>query len=515
MRSFTYQQDSSSKFWNIELSGKSFTVTYGRIGTKGQTQTKTFKDEAAAQKEHDKLVKEKLGKGYVETTPAAKAQPTNLREALEAALVKTPDDLGNHMAYADYLQEQGDPRGEFIQVQLALEDEKKSAAERKKLQKREKELLAAHEREWLGDLAPYLLDNEGIIGYAAERYQDSDEKAAEFRFGRGWLESVHFKTLGFEPAWVLAWSPRSRLLRELGVENGDDRGELEEVLGELLPPRISETVPGAAPPAFPRSVSKLRLPPGEGLPSLWPLLRSPFLGNVRVLRVGEDQGEDWEAFHCYTCTVLVVDLVRQMPRLEELYLWAKNYDLDALFQLPLKNLRVLKVYHQNNRHRLELLAENPALGRLTHLLFHPHFPVEGGGMGEEVEPDEQEEQSYINLESVRALLRSKHLGSLTHLQLRVSSMGDAGCEEIVRSGILKRLKSLDLRHGRISDEGAEVLASCPDLRNLEYLDVERNGLTKKGIARLQKVGIATLRAKDQFSEEDAQSGQYLYEGDFE
>jgi uncharacterized protein (TIGR02996 family) len=45
-----------------------------------------------------------------------------LREALEAALVENPDDLAAHRAYADHLMELGDPRGEFIQVQLALED---------------------------------------------------------------------------------------------------------------------------------------------------------------------------------------------------------------------------------------------------------------------------------------------------------------------------------------------------------------------------------------------------------
>jgi predicted DNA-binding WGR domain protein len=68
MRTFTYSDDKSSKFWNIELTGSEFTVTYGKVGTKGQTQTKSFADEAKAQKEYDKLVKEKVGKGYVETT---------------------------------------------------------------------------------------------------------------------------------------------------------------------------------------------------------------------------------------------------------------------------------------------------------------------------------------------------------------------------------------------------------------------------------------------------------------
>ena len=78
------------------------------------------------------------------------------RNAL-AALVENPDDLATHRAYADYLQEQGDPRGEFIQVQLALEEPERTTKERQELERRERELLEEHGREWLGGLAGRLL----------------------------------------------------------------------------------------------------------------------------------------------------------------------------------------------------------------------------------------------------------------------------------------------------------------------------------------------------------------------
>jgi predicted DNA-binding WGR domain protein len=42
MRRFELVEGSSSKFWQVELSGSSFTVTWGRIGTAGQTQEKSF-----------------------------------------------------------------------------------------------------------------------------------------------------------------------------------------------------------------------------------------------------------------------------------------------------------------------------------------------------------------------------------------------------------------------------------------------------------------------------------------
>lgn len=54
----------SSKFWEISLDGASFSVRYGRIGSDGQTQAKSFATADAALAEHDKLVREKTKKGY-------------------------------------------------------------------------------------------------------------------------------------------------------------------------------------------------------------------------------------------------------------------------------------------------------------------------------------------------------------------------------------------------------------------------------------------------------------------
>jgi predicted DNA-binding WGR domain protein len=66
-RTFTYKDDKSDKFWAIEVQGNEFTVTYGKTGTNGQTQTKTFADAAACKKEADKLIAEKVKKGYAES----------------------------------------------------------------------------------------------------------------------------------------------------------------------------------------------------------------------------------------------------------------------------------------------------------------------------------------------------------------------------------------------------------------------------------------------------------------
>ncbi len=113
-----------------------------------------------------------------------------------------------------------------------------------------------------------------------------------------------------------------------------------------------------------------------------------------------------------------------------------------------------------------------------------------------------------------ALVNSPHLKNLTHLQLRLTDIGDAGCEDIVKSGILRRLNWFDLRHGCISDDGARLLAECPDLKNLQHLDVSRNALTAEGVKLLRNV-VPSVAADYQQTSEEVSTREYLYEGDIE
>jgi predicted DNA-binding WGR domain protein len=96
-RSLRYQDEKSDKFWSIVLSGCSYTVNYGRYGTEGQTQTKDFPIEDAARKSYDKLVAEKLKKGYVDDREAispSTAVTTKISTAVASEPVTNlPDNL--------------------------------------------------------------------------------------------------------------------------------------------------------------------------------------------------------------------------------------------------------------------------------------------------------------------------------------------------------------------------------------------------------------------------------------
>jgi len=65
-RRFEFQEGKSSKFWEIAVHGREHTVRFGRIGSGGQCQTKSFASEAAAQNDADRLITEKKRKGYRE-----------------------------------------------------------------------------------------------------------------------------------------------------------------------------------------------------------------------------------------------------------------------------------------------------------------------------------------------------------------------------------------------------------------------------------------------------------------
>ncbi|HZY84666.1 MAG TPA: hypothetical protein VFE78_07530, partial [Gemmataceae bacterium] len=320
------------------------------------------------------------------------------------------------------------------------------------------------------ELAPFVLDRK--------KGAEFDELECKYQFARGWFDSLEATNFTVAFSRAVARAPQIRLLRRLVLteDSFEDEGEYE----------AGDDVPEDA-----------------EFPALYPLARSPYLGNVRVLQLGERTDDKPEEFNCHLFGgAAAVGLIKRMPRLEELYLLAHEVDCNQLFDLKsLDNLRVLQVYH-NTSYPLARLAKNPSLGKLTHLLCHPHAV---------------EEEPYIRLPGLRAVVRSTTLPSLTHLQLRLSDFGDKGAAEIVSSGALKRLKLLDLRGGTITDKGAQELAACPDLRNLESLNLDRNCLSAAGVAALKKTGV-DFTAKKQWvlgEESDYGAPEYLFEGDIE
>jgi hypothetical protein len=188
-------------------------------------------------------------------------------EAMEEVLVANPDDLFSHRSYADTLIKHRDPactaRGRLIELQLKLEQGVAVEAERKKLERRGKKLLKDNGRAWLGSLAPWLLDGQGLDGSAEYT----------FDFARGWLSRLTAPVL--DPGFVraLARAPQARLLQQLVIE---------------------ETSPG-------------------GLDALVPLLDASFLPHLRGFWLGP------VASFTPNERALLDELVARMVSVEELY----------------------------------------------------------------------------------------------------------------------------------------------------------------------------------------------------
>jgi superfamily I DNA and/or RNA helicase/predicted DNA-binding WGR domain protein len=66
-RRFQFTEGSSNKFWEAAVDEQNrLVVRFGRLGTKGQTQIKSFGSREAAEAEKEKMIREKVSKGYLE-----------------------------------------------------------------------------------------------------------------------------------------------------------------------------------------------------------------------------------------------------------------------------------------------------------------------------------------------------------------------------------------------------------------------------------------------------------------
>lgn len=118
-RELVLMDANSSKFWNIELDGARHTVTYGRIGTSGQSQTKEFPSADKAKADFDKLVASKLKKGYADAAGGATVDENDsdlLPAAAFVSVIKQADIFENVKTFvgrkvADYNPEKGPTRG--------------------------------------------------------------------------------------------------------------------------------------------------------------------------------------------------------------------------------------------------------------------------------------------------------------------------------------------------------------------------------------------------------------------
>lgn len=326
-RRFEYADDRSYKFWTIALNDDRLTMRYGRIGHLGQSREIRCDSAEDAKRSYQQRIRKKTREGYSERIPA-KSKTADRQNAWDAiadhepflqAILANPDEPTAYAIYADWLSERQDPRGEFTRQQLALEDPCLPMYQRPKLEKSIDLLRQRNARQWLGDLAPWLIDG----GRAAYPY----------RFDRGQLAAIVCEELGFRFAHQLKASPLCRFLTEFAIGS-------TEVLGDTI--RIDDQEYQAA------------IDYG-----IEPLLGGDFR-NLRQLHVGTLPTAPRTRFS-FSNPSMLVQWIGTMPQLERLWIHA-DVDLAALLKLPLEHLQELHV--RLDRSQVKLLSKS---GRVQQL----------------------------------------------------------------------------------------------------------------------------------------------------
>jgi predicted DNA-binding WGR domain protein len=133
MRRFELIEGTASKFWEIEQADAELNIRWGRIGTAGQSQTKSFADAGKAAAALTKLAAEKSGKGYSEMGVAAGAAigatPAKPKEAAAekapvpatakpTAATATEDATASAAAPAEGIDSQADRVFEAVRAQI-------------------------------------------------------------------------------------------------------------------------------------------------------------------------------------------------------------------------------------------------------------------------------------------------------------------------------------------------------------------------------------------------------------
>lgn len=71
-RYFIYQEKESNKFWEIQFWDNGFRTFWGKVGTAGRFKIQEFDNLPKCEKEVEKLINEKLSKGYIEQTKSVR-----------------------------------------------------------------------------------------------------------------------------------------------------------------------------------------------------------------------------------------------------------------------------------------------------------------------------------------------------------------------------------------------------------------------------------------------------------
>jgi uncharacterized protein (TIGR02996 family) len=446
-------------------------------------------------------------------------------DAFLADIIANPDDDNLRLIYADYLDERGDPRGEFIRVQIELArlapgqdvDSRRGfveggtlstanrvecvlaqvTAERAglahgrypELKRREADLLDAHGERWAEPVRPFVLH---------------DACVPSRMFRRGFIERVQV-----EP--VVLVEHGAVLFRQAPIVDVTLGGsfEADEPIAEALAlPALGRLnalgvcgfdVPGPvlAALADARHLSRLSwlaLQVELGDAEAQTLANLPHLASLTDLHLEENN------IGPYGVAALAAS--PHLGRLAGLYLgWnpVGNEGLAYLGASPLLDrLTTLDLgwCHIGDSPEVVALLESPCLAGLTTLYLADNFRLQPAEVQALARSPHLRRLTTLDLfkvpldqGSVRALATSPGLSHLTTLNLGLNfreAEGTAAAEVLAAAPSLGHLAALNSCNNGVGPAGTVALASSPHLANLVLLDLSYNDIGTAGALALAR-----------------------------
>jgi uncharacterized protein (TIGR02996 family) len=328
-------------------------------------------------------------------TPFPENRPQVL--AFLQAIKDNPEDDVPRLILADWLSDEGDPRGELIRLQCRLDELPPKDERRSDVQNQIRALQDRYLEEWLGPLAQVgyyweqrrglLYLQSGIDEIVGRTEEPADEDASWV-----WLESAWLDSRGRFPAERLACSPLLGALVRLNLYHA--RLELDDLRLLTHSPQMSRMV------ELSLTYNRLGNPGAEILAQAAPLqrLRDLDLSSFSIDDIG--------------CAALA-----QSPHLGSLR--RLNLGLNQIGEIGF----TLLFFSRNLTSLCDLQIDNNEIG-------------DG---------------------ALEALVSIPHPSGLTHLDLFHNHIGDAGARALANSLWAGRLRFLDLRENPIGPTGKRLL----------------------------------------------------------
>ena len=348
---------------------------------------------------------------------------------LEAAIVANPVDRDPYLVFGDWLQQQGDPRGELISLQLAGKDAEAEA------------LLAQHADYFLGPLAAHTtVYDEGGNNNASSLRTPEQEAAWQqihrqaFRWKNGFIHYVRLSHDEYQAgdtafdgqiADVLDAAldhPSGRYVVEFAFQsNGDpNESDLQDVidkLAEKAPPTTRKITIGD-------NVDQISWHHTGNLNGLWP----------------------------------------RVPRLQTLEIETGEFEVGEMIAPALERAIFITGGLSSSCGRGIATARMPSIRHLEIYFGDGNY----GGT--------------CTIDDVLPLLERDDLKDLRYLGVKNSMFANDIARVIGQAKVIRTLETLDLSLGTMTDEGAKLLAeSAAKLAHLKTLDLRRNFLTPAGI----------------------------------